>query len=264
MQDTIQLLPTTNFSPFNFPLRELNHNAWVDTLIVHGEGFSINPVSYEGTVAPSSSSVWIIVVLLIGFLSVAISRSVYRKRFDMLYKTLANWKLSKQIIRYEKVYTHPVNILLILNFILTVPLFFSLVYVKLFNPSTLLESQYFMVMIPLIVYLLAKTGLYQFSGWLWNEKPVIEEYLFQSNLFNKYSGVAFLFLTSLVVYSPIELSTLAKIGLITIALLAFFQLIRGFIIGLENGKQLIFIIAYLCTLEILPWFVIAKWIKISL
>jgi len=264
VQDTIQLLPTTKFTPFNLPLRELNHNAWVDTLIIHGEGFSINPVSYEGTVAPPSSSAWIIIVLLIGFSCLAISRSGYRKRFDTLYKTLGNWKLSKQIIRYEKVYIHPVNILLTLNFILIVPLFFSLIYVKLFNPDTLIESQYFMVMVPLIIYLLAKTGLYQFSGWLWNEKPVIEEYLFQSNLFNKYSGVAFLFLTSLVVYSPIELLTLAKIGLIAIAFLAFFQIVRGFIIGLENGKQLIFIIAYLCTLEILPWLVIAKWIKISL
>jgi|TARA_B110000503_G_C7119025_1_gene401623 hypothetical protein len=264
VQDTIQLLPATKFSPFNFPKRVVNHDAWIDTLIIHGEGFSINPVSYEGTVAQPNSSAWIIVVLLIGFSCLAISRSVYRKRFNMLYKTLENWKLSKQIIRYEKVYTHPVNILLSLNFILMVPLFFSLVYVTLFNPSTLLEQQYIVFMVPLIIYLLAKTGLYQFSGWLWNEKPVIEEYLFQSNLFNKYSGVAFLFLTSLVVYSPIELSILAKIGLGTLGLLAIFQLIRGFMIGLENGKQLLFIIAYLCTLEILPWFVIGKWIRISL
>ena len=264
MQDTIQLLPATKFAPFKFPLREVNDDAWVDKLIAHGEGFSINPVSYNGTYTQLPSTTWIVILLLIGFSCLAISRSVYRKRFNILYKTLTNWKLSKQIIRYEKVYTHPVNILLTLNFILIVPLFFSLIYVKLFNPNILAESQYFLFMGPVVIYSLTKIGLYQFSGWLWNEKPVIEEYLFQSNLFNKYSGVVFLFLTSLIVYSPVELVILAKIGLGLLVLLVLFQLIRGFIIGIENGRQLIFIIAYLCTLEILPWIVIAKWIKISL
>ncbi len=264
MQDTIQLLSANNLPPFSLPEKEVNYNAWVDTVAAQSSEFSTESISYDGIVFDSSSSAWIIILLLIGFSCLAISRSVYRKRFDMLYKTLGNWKLSKQIIRYEKVYTHPVNILMTLNFVLIIPLFFSLIYAKLFNPVILVEQHYLLIMIPLIVYLLTKTACYQFSGWLWKEKPVIEEYLFQSNLFNKYTGVTFLILTSLVVYSPIELSILAKIGLITLGLLALFQLIRGIMIGLENGKHLFFIIAYLCTLEILPWLVIGKWIKISL
>lgn len=264
MQDTIQLLSATKLPPFSVPEKEVNYNDWVDTVVTHSKGFSSDSISYDGVVLNSGSSAWIIILLLIGFSCLAISRSVYRKRFNMLYKTLGNWKLSKQIIRYEKVYTHPVNILMTLNFVLIIPLFFSLIYEKLFNPAIIVEQQYLLIMIPLLIYLLSKTACYQFSGWLWKEKPVIEEYLFQSNLFNKYTGVTFLILTSLVVYSPIELSILAKIGLAVLALLAIFQLIRGIMIGLENGKHLFFIIAYLCTLEILPWLVIGKWIKISL
>jgi len=242
----------------------MNYTAWVDTLVAHSKGFSTHSISYEGVILPSTSSIWIIVILLTGFTCLAISRSVYRKRFNMLYKTLGNWKLSKQIIRYEKVYTHPVNILMTLNFVLIIPLFFSLMYSKLFNPAVLLEQQFVFLLIPLLVYLLTKMACYKFSGWLWNEKPVIEEYLFQSNLFNKYTGVAFLILTSLVVYSPLESTILAKIGLGTLGLLALFQVTRGIMIGLENGKHLFFIIAYLCTLEILPWLVLAKWIQTSL
>jgi len=264
VQDTIPLLPATRFTPFASPQSEVNPDAWIDTLVVYTKDPTVESVLYEGSTVQSSASLWIIIILLLGFSCLAVSRSAYRKRFNMLYKTLGNWKLSKQIIRYEKVYTHPVNILMSLNFVLILPLFFSLVYVKLFQPTALMEQQYLIFMVPLIVYLLAKTGLYQFSGWLWNEKPVIEEYLFQSNLFNKYSGVLFLFLTSLVVYSPIEISILAKIGLGLLALLALIQIIRGVIVGLENGKHLLFIIAYLCSLEILPWLVIGKWIQSSL
>lgn len=264
MQDTTLLLSLNNLPPFSVAEKEANYNSWVDTVVASSDGIAINHKKYDGTITQPSSPAWIIILLLVGFSCIAVSRSVYRKRFIMLYKTLGNWKLSKQIIRYEKVYTHPVNILMTLNFVIIIPLFFSLVYSKLFNPLVLLEQQYILVLGPLVIYLLAKTALYQFSGWLWNEKPVIEEYLFQSNLFNKYTGVAFLILASLVVYSPIAPIVLAKIGLTTLALLALFQIIRGVMIGLENGMHLFFIIAYLCTLEILPWFVVGKWITGSL
>lgn len=265
MQDTLQNSSVVNHSLKPISEREVDYTSdWVDTLMIHQSIFQPPQKRFDGEPMSSNTNSWVIAVLLIGFSFLAISRSVYRKRFTMLHKTLGNWKLSKQIIRYEKVYTHPVNILMTLNFILMLPLFFSLIYTKLFNLEASVEKQYLFFTVPLAVYLIVKTGCYQFSGWLWDEKAVVEEYLFQSNLFNKYAGVVFLILTSLVVYAPLDISIIGKAGVAILILILIFQLIRGVVIGLENGKHLFFIIAYLCTLEILPWLVIAKWIKISL
>lgn len=244
--------------------KEVDHSQWFTEIVASSNNFPDSKISFEGAIINNSNPFWIILVLLFCFACLAISRSLYRKRFVMLYKTLGNWKLSKQIIRYEKVYTHPVNILMTINFIVIIPLFFSMIYAKIYDPSIDILPNYLLLIIPLIIYLLLKLATYQFSGWLWNEKPVIEEYLFQLNLFYKYLGVAFLILSCLLIYSPIDELTLAKTGLITLALFILFQTIRGVMIGLENGKHLFFIIAYLCTLEILPWLILGKWIKISL
>ena len=264
MKDSTLTLSIRELAPFSFPKKGIDYNAWVNEVVLSSKEFTLETTTFQGSSLEHNSPTWIIFMLLIGFSCLAISRSVYRKRFTMLYKTLGNWKLSKQIIRYEKVYTHPVNILMSFNFILLFPLFFSIVYVRLYSPSTNLGQFYFYLLIPLVIYLLVKLVSYQFSAWLWNEKGVIEEYLFQSNLFNKYLGVVFLILTSLVVYSQIELTSLAFAALGAIGLSAIFQLSRGVMIGLENGKHLFFIIAYLCTLEILPWLVFGKLITTSL
>lgn len=264
MQDSLQLYYSQNAGALAIVKEEQDDDQWVNTIVEHSSGTFTQPVYYEGVPNRFDTPIWVIILLLIGFSCIAVSRSVYRKRFNMLLKTLTNWKLSKQIIRYEKVYTHPVNVLMTFNFIISLPLFFSLVYFKLFNPDIIIEKQYLFLLFPLVLYLLVKIAFYKFSGWLWNEKGVIEEYLFQSNLFNKYAGAGFLILTSMVVYSPISIFKIAQSGLILLGLLALFQLIRGVVVGLENGKHLFFIIAYLCTLEILPWLVIGKWIQINL
>ena len=264
MKDSTLTLSIPESAPFSFPEKETDYNAWVNEVVLSSKEFTLETTTFQGSSLQLNSPTWIIFMLVIGFSCLAISRSVYKKRFRMLYKTLGNWKLSKQIIRYEKVYTHPVNILMSFNFILLFPLFFSILYVRLYNPSTNIGQVYFYILAPLVIYLLLKLICYQFSAWLWNEKGVIEEYLFQSNLFNKYLGVVFLILTSLVVYSQIELTSLAFIALGAVGLSTVFQLSRGVMIGLENGKHLFFIIAYLCTLEILPWLVFGKLITTSL
>ena len=210
------------------------------------------------------SSPWMLLILLFGFLSIAFSRSAYQKRFNMLFQTLFNWKLSKQIIRYEKVYTHPVNLLLTINFTLCVPLFFGIIRSWHLNELDSLGFSFALVLIPLLIYLILKLAIYKFSGWLFLEKEAIEEYIFQTNLFNKYLGVFYLILTSLLIYSPVPFGILYTIGTSTLFLFVLFQIVRGFLIGIQSGNNLFFIILYLCTLEILPWLIMGKWIKNTL
>ena len=154
-------------------------------------------------------------------------------------------------------------------------------YPKQFSPNVVLVPLFFcfflqakaggtylfhfiITFLPLILYLFTKLLLYKFSAWLFGEEEALEEYLFQTTLFNKYLGVVYLILTTLLIYSSVKIEVLYYSGLIMLALFLLFQLVRGFIIGIERGSNLLFIILYLCTLEITPWLILGKWIKFNL
>ncbi|MBL4708317.1 MAG: DUF4271 domain-containing protein [Flavobacteriales bacterium] len=242
----------------------MNYSEFVDQVSLHQAVRSKENSFFAGNSKPQRVETWMIFVLLFGYLCLAFSRAMHRKRFSMLFKTLINWKLSKQIIRYEKVYTHPVNVLMIVNFVLCFPFFFSLARNWTTEINEPVIWTYILFIIPLLGYFLIKIVIYKFSGWLFDKKDVIEEYVFQTNLFNKYLGLAFLILTTLLLFAPIDPVILSYIGFTTLLLGLIFQITRGVMIGLENGVGLFFIIAYLCTLEITPWLILGKWIKISL
>lgn len=198
--------------------------------------------------------------ILFGCLSIAYVSAFHRKRFKMLTQTAVNWKLSKQIIRYEKVYSHPVNIALNLNFLISVSLFFGLSYYYLIPQVFSFNAHFFVFLLGIIIYLMSKLFLYKFTAWLWKREEVMEEYIFQTNLFNKYLGVIYLLLTALLLYSNINSEVLINTGFVFLFLLLCIQLIRGVIIGKQSDGNLLLIILYLCTLEILPWLFIGKWI----
>lgn len=234
---------------------------WAQDVVAYNSYYN-NTISYKkGTPIESHTSGWILLILLFGFSSLAYVRTMHRKRFTMLMQTFINWKVAKQIIRYEKVYAHPVNLLMNLNFILCFPLFFSLWANELGEVNMPLLSLYFSILAPFLIYQLCKLAIYKSSGWLFNEQETIEEYIFQTNLFNKYLGVVYLVLLCFLIYSPISSTFLAQLGVVILLSFLLFQLIRGLLIGREHGNQLYLIILYLCTLEILPWLIIGKWVK---
>jgi hypothetical protein len=215
----------------------------------------------EGIPRNETPKTWLLLILLMGYMALAFSRALYRKRTNMLFRTFLNWKLSKQIIRYEKVYTHPVNLLLTINFIICVPLFLSSLFYHYLSTNYSLPQLFIIIVIPLVFFVLFKLFFHQLGGWLFQETEAIEEYIFQTNLFNKYLGIVYLILSTLIIYSEIPVRWIGYTGFGILALFLLAQLIRGVLIGLQQNINLFLIILYLCTLEILPWLVLGKWIK---
>ena len=200
--------------------------------------------------------------LLISLLGVAIFASViafFRKRFELLLGVLFNWKLSKQIIRYEKVHSHPVNILLMLAFLIFFPLFFAKVGSELSNYDFVYLWQ--RILLYLAIYVFAKLLLYRFSAWLFDEGDLINKYVFQLNLYSKFMGVLLIGLWILLIYSPIGNEYLFSFSVLILVLFLVLQTVRALMIGRSEGKSLYLIILYLCALEIVPWFLIFKSLK---
>ena len=200
-------------------------------------------------------------IIFFSIIALAYAKVNYRKRFKLLVKTVVQWKVSRQIIRFEKVYTHPLNIILNLIFLLVVSLFFSLFYITRYTTSISSFKIYIIVLIILIGYIASKLTLYRFSKWLLSEDRVIEDYIFQVNLFNKCLGVTYLVLCIFLLYTDIPSNLIFNVGAFLLMSILFIQLVRGLIIGRVHTKNMFIIILYLCTLEILPLIVIIKKVK---
>lgn len=249
------------FPQENLVEKQLEKREWIQDIYLKTKEYKQAFPYKEEAVNVVFAESWMLLLLLLCIGSLAFVRGFYRKRFSMLFQTLINWKLSKQIIRYEKVYTHPVNLLLLANFVICIPLFFSVAALKVLDIPYSAIKVFLFILAPLLLYLLAKFIGYQFSAWLLKEKEAINEYVFQANLFNKYLGVLFLVLVTLLIYSPIDPVKIIYLGFFILIFFLVFQLIRGVIIGIQRAKNLLFIILYLCTLEILPWLILGKWLN---
>jgi len=261
------MMATNSIDSTNFSLRPYveakpyyEASDWINDIAIHAEQYYASIPYYQGSLPKESLPDWIFLLLILGTSMIAYVISVHRKRSNMLAKTFINWKLSKQIIRYEKVYSHPVNIALNINFIISVSLF-AVLALKLLNPDKFnIQNHFPQVLGLLLLYGLFKITSHKFMAWIFQLQELIEEYIFQLNLINKYTGVFFLILTALLIYSPLNESIILTIGASIFVILSVLQLSRGVMIGIQKVKNLFFIILYLCTLEILPWLVVGKWI----
>tara|TARA_B100000965_G_C19590016_1_gene757508 strand:+ start:1786 stop:2565 length:780 start_codon:yes stop_codon:yes gene_type:complete len=228
-----------------------NHMLYMESINPYARGQKIQNFYTDFTIG----------LIVACFATIAILRSFYRKRLNLLLKTLINWQTAKQIIRYEKVYTHPVNIALFLIFFIITPYFFSLTY---FSEQTTLNhfpNIYLTLAIGLFSFMTTKMVLHYFLGWLFNTKSATEEYLFQSSLINKTFGVFSLILACIYIFIYPNSRLLFLFGITILILLLTIQLIRGFLIGSQIGAKPQTIFLYLCTLEILPWLLVGKYIS---
>lgn len=206
---------------------------------------------------------WLLFVFLIAFLGIAYARSTYRKRFSLLMKTLIHWKVAKQIMRFEKVYIHPVNLILNANFLFSLSLFFSFSFLITEHDEFNLLNVFPVILAFLVSFIILKLLLYKFSEWLFDVNEVIEDYIFQANLFNKFLGVLFLGLNIFILFSTFSTTLLVKIGFFSLLIIYAIQLFRGLNVGVHHHAKWYLIILYLCTLEILPILLLIKWVKSS-
>lgn len=237
-----------------------SYKQWVLDVTVYAQDHLSKVEYHKGEPQTSSVPNWVPIVLIIVSALVAYSKSYYGKRFNMILKGMFNWKVSQQIIRYEKVYAHPVNLILTLVFLITTSLFFTFVYHK--NYNQLIEPAYLFALMAvfLLAFGLVKLLLYSTSAWLFDVNEVMEDYSFQNTLFNKLYGLLNLVLITFLLYAPINDQLILGISLVSLLIFMLMQLIRGLLIGIQNAIPVHLIILYLCTLEILPWLIIGKWI----
>lgn len=198
---------------------------------------------------------WMLAVFILGGIIVASIRVTYPRRLPRLFRGVVRLQMLRLIMRDEALFSHRASIGLFLNFCLSLAmvLYLAVEYYGLFPllPSGPTTYGYFLGGV-VSVYL-GKVILMQFLSWLYRDPGLLREYAYEVILINNTAGLFFLPVALILAVSnvgnlPVLFTAVGFLG----AGFLLFRYIQGIAIGLGYRVSRLYIISYLCTLEILP------------
>lgn len=199
-----------------------------------------------------------ICLAIIGYLQRTASGSLVS-----LFKTAFDSNLATQEARMENTQKLRNNLLLQVIAFLSVALFISVAAFKSIESTE-----------PLILFFLKAFGLLFLAYWLkritvwalgliFQSQQIVKLYRYNLNLFFSMDGLLLLPLSMLILFSP-EIPVQIVIGLAGILVLFFYlkTLQRGLLLATSgSGVKLLHLFYYLCALEILPIFLMVRFVQ---
>jgi len=218
-----------------------------------------SPTSLSFPIREKNNGDWVTLLLLLGFILLAISKFIFRKRFSDLFKSLWARNYSNQLMRDGNVFREQFGLTMFGLYIVSIPLFYSLSTIFLFPEykftlSILIVIQYTALSIILWSYriLFIKT-----TAFIFKTPKQSDEILTQLFIFNLLSGVAVLPFITLFYYS--EMPIFLILGIAIWCFMQIYRFVRLFVVGFSysifSGLHLFL---YLCTLEIVPIIILVK------
>lgn len=208
------------------------------------------------------STVWQFTFLIVAALILIYIRTVRKFFFRSLRSSVYSRAIFRQLVRDDLLFPFSVRFPLFLVIVITQSVFLMQVIrqFSLFPPVTdpTLELDHLLTIIPLVSGLLiAKFSLHWIFGQLFDTQNITREYLASSFQFNIIAGI---FLIPALILQLFSNSMVIMILIFLILLIIILlRIYRGFIISLdlENYSQFQNLL-YLCTLEIMPMFIIYR------
>jgi hypothetical protein len=124
----------------------------------------------------------------------------------------------------------------------------------------------FVLIVPALLLLYpVKSLLMQLVGWIFNDSEKITEYIFNIFLLNKVLGLSLVPIVVMAAYLSFGQQVLLYVGVVLVVVFYVYRLFRGYFIGRATANlSRFYILLYLCTLEILPLVIVAKFISSEL
>ena len=194
-------------------------------------------------------------------------RVAYTRRLFRLFSSLIRIQILRQVMREELVFSHRVSVLLFVNFALVIGMIlFGAAKFYGWSVWGLEGWELYIVLVAIVAgtYLL-KLILGSLLRKILNDPGLIKEYLFEVFLVNKAIGVVFLpFAIAISFINVGNLNLLFIIVGILFVLFMLFRLFQGLAMSLSYPVSRVYIILYLCTLEILPFMVVWRIFQIHI
>jgi hypothetical protein len=201
---------------------------------------------------------WLTIILLISFAIYSATQFLYRKRIGQIFKAAIARRYMNQLVRDGDLFGERITLGLMLIFLTTfTTIIFQYIQFQSGVQLKYSEVTFIAIMGGLFIFGLLKTALINFLGHIFKTETFASEYNLTGLIYLETSGLILLPIALAAVFrDPVFFS---DIGLIIIVLSMLLNLFRGFVIGLSNTKfSFLYLILYLCALEILPLAVVVK------
>lgn len=216
--------------------------------------------TFQPKLAPAHvGGAWIHAVLFVSFTMLVVLRVFDFRRLLLLFQGFMRASSVAQTYREESALTSRVSLFLLVNYLMMGALFtwqtLGVLYSDYPEPSAVV---WFALGI-LCVYIIKIIGV-RILGFIFELREAAQEYIYNIVLFNKTIGLVLFPVTLCLAYArQLPPGWLVAIGLSFWGLVLLYRFVRLSWIGLSvRGVSFLYIILYLCTLEILPFIVIIK------
>ena len=203
---------------------------------------------------------WIPCIIALCFVFYSIAHFGYYKRMQQIFKAFFASRLFSQLSREGGIFGERVSLFLFSSYLLGFSLFFYKICEYYFHiPAPFLASFlfYLEILAGIIIFYLFKLGLFNLVGFIFKTSREISDYILNVYILGQISGVLLLPLIVFAAYMPNEY--VISIGLVLLVILYLYSMFRGVTIAASKVKiSVYYLFLYLCTLEILPLFLIAK------
>lgn len=203
--------------------------------------------------------IWIHLSLLFWLVVVVFTRQSYTFRLTQIFTATFNQKQAKQIQREGNILKQGYPVLLMLLYVFTISLFaFQAINFQVPNAYNFSMGQVFLILFGVIVlFYLGKFISIWFLGLLFETRQISYHYLLDHYLFYISEGIILFPLLVLYIYSGMQFFIYASAAVLII--LWAFRLLRAIINGLDcTNFSRSYLFLYLCSLELLPIFLLYK------
>lgn len=202
---------------------------------------------------------WLVGVIVLSFILIATVRLIFNKYLNQLIQSTINYSAFSRMYRERFFNFLHASFRLDIVFYLSFSLFFYQILSSLkidlgINNSAL----FYLTCIGLVIlYYFVKRIIYLILGVITESTQEVKEYLFSITVYNRVLGLIILPVTTIIAFLRLNnTEPLSYAGLVIIAIFYILSLARGSKIFLKKHFSILYLILYLCTLEILPLLII--------
>lgn len=203
---------------------------------------------------------WLSITVLLCYILFAYAQYNYFKRIQQIFKAFFANRFFNQLSRDAGLFSERASLFLFSSYLIGLSLYIYNTYVFYFRTdhNNLQDVLFFIkILAGIFILYLLKFGLFNLSGIIFKVQKETSDYILNIFIYGQLTGVVLLPLIVLISYIHTEI--IIYFGAILIILLYIYRIFRGFSYAIYSSKiSVYYLFLYLCTLEILPFFVLYK------
>ena len=209
---------------------------------------------------------WLFVLILVSLILIAWLKLFYNKFFDQTMQSLMNFQLSVKMLRDQNIFSRRVALALNLNFVLICGAFIYLLFgyfnIKPFPYSDLVS--FFTYSGIVVTLLLLRYIISHLIGHIFQKQVEFQGYLHQILLIYKNLGIYLIPVAIGIAYIHEDIRIyFIYLGCLMLVASLILRIIKGFKILMHKYILILYLILYLCILEILPLLIFYKFFALS-